>query len=110
MAWTSPRTWTTGELVTAALMNTHVRDNLSYLYTLAATPLTVKTVVVGESPYTAAGYNVILCNTAGGAIEVDLPAVRVIGPDEIARYDPAGLAFHNINTPEELKKAEEMGE
>lgn len=28
MAWTSPRTWTTGELVTAALMNTHLRDNL----------------------------------------------------------------------------------
>lgn len=28
MAWTSPRTWTTGEVVTAALMNTHLRDNL----------------------------------------------------------------------------------
>lgn len=27
MAWTAPRTWTTGELVTAAIMNTHVRDN-----------------------------------------------------------------------------------
>ena len=29
MAWTTPRTWTTGEMVTAALMNTHVRDNLN---------------------------------------------------------------------------------
>jgi hypothetical protein len=28
MAWTSPRTWSTSELVTAAIMNTHVRDNL----------------------------------------------------------------------------------
>lgn len=28
MAWTSPRTWVSGETVTAALMNTHVRDNL----------------------------------------------------------------------------------
>jgi len=28
MAWTSPRTWVAGETVTAALMNTHVRDNL----------------------------------------------------------------------------------
>ena len=28
MAWTAARTWTTGELVTAAIMNTHVRDNL----------------------------------------------------------------------------------
>ena len=32
MAWTTPRTWTTGETVTAAIMNTHVRDNLSNLY------------------------------------------------------------------------------
>lgn len=31
MAWTAPRTWTTGELVTAAFLNTHLRDNLSYL-------------------------------------------------------------------------------
>lgn len=31
MAWTTPRTWTTGELVTASIMNTHVRDNLLYL-------------------------------------------------------------------------------
>lgn len=29
MAWTSPRTWTTSELVSASIMNTHVRDNLS---------------------------------------------------------------------------------
>lgn len=26
MAWTSPRTWVSGETVTAALLNTHVRD------------------------------------------------------------------------------------
>lgn len=28
MAWTAPRTWTTGELVTAAMLNAHVRDDL----------------------------------------------------------------------------------
>lgn len=31
MAFTSPRTWVSGEDVTAALMNTHVRDNLKAL-------------------------------------------------------------------------------
>lgn len=31
MAWTSPRTWTTTELVTAALLNSHLRDNLNFL-------------------------------------------------------------------------------
>ncbi len=33
MPWTAPRTWVVGELVTAAFMNTHVRDNLLYLQT-----------------------------------------------------------------------------
>lgn len=28
MAWTTPRDWTNGELVTEAIMDTHVRDNL----------------------------------------------------------------------------------
>lgn len=28
MAWTAPRTWVTSEIVTAAIMNSHVRDNL----------------------------------------------------------------------------------
>lgn len=28
MAWTAPRTWTTGEIVTAAQLNVHLRDNL----------------------------------------------------------------------------------
>jgi hypothetical protein len=29
---TTPRTWTTGEIVTAALLNTHLRDNLDWLF------------------------------------------------------------------------------
>jgi hypothetical protein len=32
MAWTTPRTWVAGETHTAAQHNTHVRDNLNYLY------------------------------------------------------------------------------
>lgn len=32
MAWTTPRDWLVGELVTAADLNTHVRDNLNFLY------------------------------------------------------------------------------
>lgn len=29
--WTTPKTWSTGELVTASLMNSHVRDNMDFL-------------------------------------------------------------------------------
>jgi len=46
MAWTAPKTWTVGEMVTAANMNTHLRDNLNAL---------------GRDPY---GVRVI--GTAGG--------------------------------------------
>ena len=31
MAWTAPRTWVVGELVTAAIFNTYIRDNQVYL-------------------------------------------------------------------------------
>ena len=34
--------------------------------------------------------------------------VRVLTPDEIKRFDPTGLAFWNVNTPEEFAKAEEL--
>jgi len=36
MAWTIPADWTTSELVIASKMNTHVRDNLNYLYSQIA--------------------------------------------------------------------------
>jgi hypothetical protein len=32
MAWTSPRTWIPGEFVTASMLNTHLRDNLLFLF------------------------------------------------------------------------------
>lgn len=31
MTWSAPRTWSVSEIVTASMMNTHVRDNLDYL-------------------------------------------------------------------------------
>ena len=34
--------------------------------------------------------------------------VRILSMDEIHRYDPAGLAFWNVNTPEEFIKAEQI--
>jgi hypothetical protein len=31
MAWTDPRTWVAGEVPTAAILNTHIRDNFAVL-------------------------------------------------------------------------------
>jgi len=32
--------------------------------------------------------------------------VRVLQPEEVKAYDPSGLAFWNLNTPEEFTEAE----
>jgi len=40
MAWSAPRTWVVGELVTAAIMNTFIRDNQLYLSTWAQNDVT----------------------------------------------------------------------
>ena len=50
MAWTTPRTWTTGELVTAAIMNQHVRDQLVDLDTrVSASAFSVLDVQVDDT-------------------------------------------------------------
>jgi len=47
-----------------------------------------------------------------GSLEIlrlfDLVKVRHVGRDEIAKFDPQFLSFFNINTPDDLKKAEEL--
>ncbi len=62
MAWTSPRTWVTGELVTASLLNTHVRDNLSYLKN--APTFDGNVTVSGTLTVSSAGGNVALLGSA----------------------------------------------
>lgn len=34
--------------------------------------------------------------------------VRTLSPDELKAFDPSGLCFWNVNTPEEFQKAEEL--
>ena len=47
MAWTAPRTWVTGEHVTAALMNSAIRDN--FLETSAATVTTAGDIAFADA-------------------------------------------------------------
>lgn len=62
MAWTAPRTWTTGELVTASMMNTHVRDDM--LETAVA-----KVTTAGDLVY-ATGANALARLGAGSTSQV----------------------------------------
>ena len=47
MAWTAPRTWVVGEVLTAALLNTHLRDNL--LETAPAKVTTAEDILVATA-------------------------------------------------------------
>lgn len=75
MAWTAPRTWVTGEIVTAAYLNSNVRDNLLETAPAKATAAgdifvatasnAIKRVAVG-----GAG-SVVSVNSAGNDVQFD---------------------------------------
>lgn len=69
MAWTTPRTWTTGEVVTAAIMNTHVRDNLDDLD--RRTTLSGNTIATAETTTSTAYADL---TTSGPAVTVTVGA------------------------------------
>jgi hypothetical protein len=54
MAWTTPKTWTTSEVVDADMLNTHIRDNMEALKSasIVATSTDTTTLVSASSVYT----------------------------------------------------------
>ena len=53
MAFTAPRTWVVGELVTAAIQNTFIRDNQLYLIKkeITVSPEATPTMITQHAPY-----------------------------------------------------------
>lgn len=96
MAWTSPRTWVAGEIVTAALMNLHIRDNLKAIGDpwTAYTPVWTATTTnptIGNGAITGAfiavgklvvwRFNITMGSTTGfgsGSYEISLPVTSAI--------------------------------
>lgn len=79
MAWTTPRTWTTGETVTAAMGNEQWRDNASYLKTEADKHVSLDVVtadveVVNSAAKTALWTFTLPANTLGSANQVEFEA------------------------------------
>ncbi len=70
--WSAPRSWSVGELVTAAMLNAHLRDNLDFL----KTPPFVQQVSIGVGNYTVTSTTFTLIHadfektiiTAGGRV------------------------------------------
>jgi hypothetical protein len=90
MAWTTPRSWVAGEVVTAALLNTHLRDNLT------ATPrgvLGYAEVTASQGTFGAetdiTGLSVTI--TAGTARRIKVTAQAGVNTNGGAVDDVAGL-------------------
>lgn len=103
-SWVSPRTWTAGELVTATIMNAHVRDQLTALkspayfrcvideasnYTTTSTSFTDVDATNLSATITTAGGNVLVGFTCvvdnNGAnynyLNLDVDGATVVGDD-----------------------------
>ena len=97
MAWTAPRTWVATEVVTAALLNTHVRDNLKVLgdawaswtptlsgWTLGNGTLTGAMVRTDKLIIGRVSYTVGSTDTPSGNLVISLPATSTM---------PSGIAI-----------------
>jgi len=101
MAYTTPRTWVTGEVVTAALLNTHLRDNLnaafpvgvdawtSYTPTLTQSVTVTKTVTyakymkIGRMVTVRVDLAVTSAGTANNAIKIGLPVTAATSGNHV---------------------------
>lgn len=120
MAWSTPRTWTTGELVTAAHLNQEVRDNLAaahplgvdawtpYTPTLTQSGAVTKTVTyakyqrVGRLIHFAVNLSITGTGTASNVVLVGLPVAASAGFDGCQLgpgliYDSSASTVYNGN-------------
>ncbi len=79
MAWTAPRTWVTGETVTAALMNAHIKDN--FLETSAATVTTAGDVAYADAANSMGSRLAIGAATTHLVSDGSAPVWRAIATD-----------------------------
>lgn len=80
MSWTTPRTWVASEVVTAAMLNTHIRDNLNYLFSsiypvgsiyINANVSTNPATLLGFGTWTAFGAGRMMVGFDSGQTEFD---------------------------------------
>jgi hypothetical protein len=91
MAFTDPRTWVAGEILTAALLNVHLRDNLKAFsdpwtawtptlsgWTLGNGTLTGAKITVGKLTIGRVTYTVGSTDTPSGNLVISLPATSAM--------------------------------
>jgi hypothetical protein len=74
MGWTSPRTFVAGELETATIFNTHLRDNLLYLHGDAGT-----IAFVNAATFTATSGTILSAIASGGSATIQVTSSNSAG-------------------------------
>lgn len=92
MAWTAPRTFVSGEVLTAAIFNVHVRDNLAMLQDPTINSYTPSVFNVATSArlgrwsrdggWIKCDFDIVLSGAPSGTIQISLPvaAQNMFGP------------------------------
>lgn len=110
MAWTAPRTWVTGEIVTAAMLNVHVRDNtidldrrtspiaaysgpLSEVTSVSFVDVTNAPSVVVTIGTNGKALVSLYADVANSGTEASLMSHRVAGATTVAASDDTAIAF-----------------
>lgn len=68
--WTANRTWTAGELITASLLNTYIRDNLDWIKTPIAQKVTTGFINSASATYVDVTNMTTTITTVGGGVDV----------------------------------------
>ncbi len=92
MAWTAPRTWVFQEIVTASLLNTHIKDNFNLLKTHVADVGFSLTAVENFAHSAGQANGTAGVDTQLTSFDVLLPANLLNGPGDLLEIDM--LWFH----------------
>lgn len=85
--WTTPRTWTPGELVTALMLNQHIRDNLNILKTNIGDDGSIN---ISASPLRQATRGLILATHPDSTNAANL--IALLGLDDVVMDDAVRYA------------------
>lgn len=88
-SWTTPRTWTAGETVTDTIMNTHVRDDLYYLYNLLTGGVSTQIDVAGVIRSIAA-------SVPASGVGIEAGYSTAIAVAYVQGYDRTGAAYKGL--------------
>jgi hypothetical protein len=97
MAWTTPKSWAVNEIGTAANLNTHLRDNLNFLYQSYLTGIIPAS---GTTPTAGTGFTYTHTNGTGIYVvtfSVAFAAAPVVVGNEL--ITGFGGAAHDISFP-----------